>query len=140
MSVLDEGLKLDPKEVLNNAIDDMVTGETLYLYLIDEATMQPVVNTDDPVYPIEIKETKKFVQRYAPLLKVSKCMVHTVSSKSIIALFNVTSLLCICFAGGVQSNLSSERVCWICEHILSSCSTHFPRSDKISRESSGETL
>ena len=74
MSVLDEGLKLDPKEVLNNAIDNMVTGETLYLYLIDEVTMQPVVNTDDPVYPIEIKETKKFVQRYAPLLKVSTCI------------------------------------------------------------------
>jgi len=51
-----------------SSIKDLFHGSSLYLYLIDEFTMEPVVSGD---YPIEIQTPAEFVSNYLPLMKVA---------------------------------------------------------------------
>jgi hypothetical protein len=55
---------------VGTAIDE----ETLYLYLIDERTMLPLVIRNDPIYPIVIKKSNPhdagLLSKILPLLKV----------------------------------------------------------------------
>ena len=56
-------------DVLSAVVDKLIEGESLYLYLVDEYTMQPVVDPDG-VYPIKITTTKETVTKLLPLMKV----------------------------------------------------------------------
>jgi ankyrin repeat protein/serine/threonine protein kinase len=61
----------DPKHALEEAAREFfLSDEKLYLYLVDEYTMQPAVNDDDPIYPIEITRPQDFIPKVLPLLQV----------------------------------------------------------------------
>jgi hypothetical protein len=67
-----EAVKDPVSHAIKTATEKLLDEDTLYLYLIDELTMLPLVIPGDPVYPIEIKRTKDggFLQKILPLLKV----------------------------------------------------------------------
>ena len=74
LSQIGAALADDPlSAMMDTAIASLTDGETLYLYLVDESTMQPVVMDDDPVYPIEItvRNENNIVPKILPLLKVT---------------------------------------------------------------------
>jgi hypothetical protein len=57
-------------DAVSQAIDAFVTKETLYFYLVDEGTGQPVVPVGKSPYPIEIKKPKKVLPGLLPILHV----------------------------------------------------------------------
>ena len=57
-------------DAVTQAIDALVTKETLYFYLVDEGTGQPVVPVGKSPYPIEIKKPKKVLPGLLPILHV----------------------------------------------------------------------
>ena len=55
-------------ETIKAGLGDLVTGETMYLYLIDELTGEPV--RAEGFYPIEIKTPSEIVPKLLPLMHV----------------------------------------------------------------------
>lgn len=62
----------DPHE---GAVSAMITklfeGSSMYLYLIDEKTMEPVMGTGSASYPLEITRPSYFVPKVLPLMRLS---------------------------------------------------------------------
>ena len=59
-----------PEEVIEKikaGLDDLVTGKTMYLYLVDELTGEPVRGEN---YPIEIKTPSEIVPKLLPVMQV----------------------------------------------------------------------
>jgi hypothetical protein len=70
----------DPIAAIQEAAKNICTDEFLYLYLVDEYTMQPVVKQDDPLYPIEITTPAEFIPKVLPLLKIGMKAMTVVNS------------------------------------------------------------
>jgi hypothetical protein len=71
---------------MQDGLNDLLRGEPLYFYLIDEFTGEPVKDTSsDPVYPIEIKTTGDLVKKAVPFLKVGFQALKLFNSVSEIA-------------------------------------------------------
>lgn len=61
----------DPKKYIEDKAKEIFQGERMYLYLVDEYTMEPMnLGSDDPIYPIEITKPSKFVANALPLMKL----------------------------------------------------------------------
>jgi hypothetical protein len=71
-----------PSEIITDALESLWKGEELWLYLIDERTMKPVIPEDDSVYPIQITTPKEWIPKLAPLLKVSLKAIRTLNTVS----------------------------------------------------------
>eukprot|EP01032_Pedospumella_encystans_P012153 gene12153-14082_t len=79
----------DPQAIMSaasNRLTDMLRGESLYLYLVDEVTMQPVVPTKggefSDSYPIEITTQSDTAKQLVPLLKLSLTAISLMNSAS----------------------------------------------------------
>lgn len=59
---------------------ELFQGQSLYLYLVDEFTMEPTVCENDPIYPIEITTPAEFVPKVLPLLRVGMTAVKAINS------------------------------------------------------------
>jgi hypothetical protein len=59
----------NPEEVLSREINKIINGETLYLYLIDEYTQEPVI-PEDGSYPIEITFPEGLIPKLLPAMKL----------------------------------------------------------------------
>jgi hypothetical protein len=68
-----EAVKDPVSHAIKTATEQLLDEDTLYLYLIDELTMLPLVIPNDPVYPIIIKKSNDggLLPKILPLLKVS---------------------------------------------------------------------
>ena len=83
-----------PREALVSALESAVGAEahreTLWLYLVDQATMKPIVPRDEPgsVYPIEIRKNVDFPTALLPLLRCSLKAIY---------FFNGAAFLAQCF-------------------------------------------
>jgi ankyrin repeat protein/tRNA A-37 threonylcarbamoyl transferase component Bud32 len=61
----------DPYAAMKDHVASFFEGKPVYLYLVDEFTMQPVIPEEkDPKYPIEITSPAEFVPRLLPLMKI----------------------------------------------------------------------
>lgn len=60
----------NPTAKIQEIIKNLCVDEFLYLYLVDEYSMKPVVKENDPIYPIEITTPAEFVPKVLPLMKV----------------------------------------------------------------------
>jgi serine/threonine protein kinase len=67
---------------IHKALKSLWIDEELWLYLIDERTMKPVIPVDDSIYPIKITTPKEWIPKLAPLLKVSLKAVRTLNTVS----------------------------------------------------------
>lgn len=73
---------LHPQESLESSLMNLLHGKSLYLYLIDEYSLQPIVRDEDHVYPIEITTPAAFISKIFPLLKLvmhAMSMMNTIS-------------------------------------------------------------
>jgi len=63
-------------------LDELLTEENLYFYLVDEVSMQPVVCAEGSVYPIEIKKFHQtaLLESLLPLMQVSLKAVALVNN------------------------------------------------------------
>jgi hypothetical protein len=71
-----------PSKLINNAIEQLWKGEKLWLYLVDERTMKPVIPEDDSIYPIQITIPKEWIPKLSPLLKISLKVLRTLNTVS----------------------------------------------------------
>jgi hypothetical protein len=55
--------------MVNSAVVSLMHDESLFLYLVDELTMEPVVDPNG-VFPIEITTMKETVTKLLPMMKV----------------------------------------------------------------------
>lgn len=71
--------------VIEEAVAQL-TNQTLYLYLIDEYTKEPVVNHSKyPAYPIEITKPHEFVCKVLPLMRLGLTAVNLLNGASMLA-------------------------------------------------------
>ena len=74
---------------LKRAVGAGAEKETLWFYLVDQATMKPVVpTTENSVYPIKIEKNKDFPSAILPLLRCSLKAIY---------IFNGAAILAQCF-------------------------------------------
>ena len=67
------------------AVNNLLVEKNLFLYLVDERTMMPVVIEKDTVYPIVITTSREFVHKVLPLMKIGLKAVAVVNGLSGIA-------------------------------------------------------
>lgn len=68
------------KEIINSEAKKLCHEESLYLYLVDEMTLQPVVRIDDSVFPIEITTQSELIRSLLPWMKVgfsAACLINS---------------------------------------------------------------
>lgn len=64
----------DVVEKIKEGLGDLVTGQVMYLYLVDELTGEPVRGNDGDdggdTYPIEIRTPSEVVPKLLPVMQV----------------------------------------------------------------------
>ncbi|CAH0376009.1 unnamed protein product [Pelagomonas calceolata] len=66
-------MKCNPKTIsdaVHKACDELVVGEEMWLYLVDELTGKPVVPEGESIYPIRITKPAEVVSKLLPVMQV----------------------------------------------------------------------
>ena len=85
--VINSAVKSPDEKNILSAVEDLLADEKLFLYLIDERTMEAVVLEEDPIYPIVINTStdRQFVRNVLPLMMIGLKAVAVVHGLSGIA-------------------------------------------------------